>query len=254
MIWDSVNIGLTNRCNASCGFCPVKNTQVKREDMSLPMFESIIRQIKDQVKSHVSLALFGESTLHPNFNEMVVLAKKHIPVPLVLYTNLIKIDNCVEGLNMLDRVTISIDATNRAEYIKTKGRDRYEKVLENILKVKTKTVAQFAFLQYASKPKKPRGASMMKLGRYISWGGEVDWNSPAKRKTRDKTKCGYLDKNMFIASNGDIVICCIDYNHQYVAGNVQNESLQEIWQGERMQYLRENHTQFKMCINCETEV
>ena len=254
MLWDSVNIGLTNRCNARCSFCPVSETDIQRMDMSMDMIESIIQQTKGKLRSHISLALFGESTLHPQFNEIVRYIRSQTNIHLILYTNGIDIDRALDGINMLDRVTVSVDATDRDEYLKIKGIDAYDRVMENIKRIKSFTVAQFAALPYKQGLSKPIGADRIKHGRYITWGGEIMWDSPTQRKVRKPALCGYLNKNLFIGSNGDVVICCIDYNHKYVAGNIQEQSLEEIWNGEKMNEFRKNHIGFDICINCETEV
>ena len=70
----SLNIGLTNRCNLNCSFCPVSRTKIKREDMTLDLALRIIDEA--QIEHHVSLALFGESTLYPYLSEVISAIKR----------------------------------------------------------------------------------------------------------------------------------------------------------------------------------
>ena len=70
----SLNIGLTNRCNLSCYFCPVRHTKIEREDMSFELAKKIIDETI--VSHHISLALFGESTLNPILPKVIELIKK----------------------------------------------------------------------------------------------------------------------------------------------------------------------------------
>jgi radical SAM protein with 4Fe4S-binding SPASM domain len=60
----------------------------------------------------------------------------------------------------------------------------------------------------------------------------------------------------YIAANGDVYICCLDYNADTVFGNVATQSIREIWNGQKrariMKYLRESSFE-KIglpCINC----
>jgi radical SAM protein with 4Fe4S-binding SPASM domain len=50
--------------------------------------------------------------------------------------------------------------------------------------------------------------------------------------------CPYPWYSMSIASNGDVVACCRDLEHQSVMGNLFEQSLAEIWNGKAFQSLR----------------
>jgi radical SAM protein with 4Fe4S-binding SPASM domain len=50
--------------------------------------------------------------------------------------------------------------------------------------------------------------------------------------------CPYPWFSMETASNGDVVACCRDLEHKTVLGNVFEQSVDEIWNGERYQALR----------------
>jgi radical SAM protein with 4Fe4S-binding SPASM domain len=46
--------------------------------------------------------------------------------------------------------------------------------------------------------------------------------------------CGLrFDERLYIAANGDVYICAIDFNYEIVYGNVKETPLKEIWQGSR---------------------
>ena len=51
-------------------------------------------------------------------------------------------------------------------------------------------------------------------------------------------------------------MCCFDYNHLRVMGNVNNENIMDIWNGKEFQALRkeqENGVFNDICLNCENE-
>ena len=247
----SLNIGLTNRCNARCSFCPVVRTEIQREDMPFDLVKKIIREV--DVEHHISLALFGESTLYPYLREVVSLVREK-GVMSILYTNGIQ-----EIKGQPDKVVFSLDAFTREDYKKTKGVDRFETVLENIEKYKGYKVAQFADLRYSKRVQKfieKLPVDKVKFGRFISWGGEVEWDTPRERKIREPLPCGHLWKFMNIASNGDVVICCLDYNHHHVMGNVKQAHVMDVWDSEKFNEMRNKHLKGdlpEMCLNCENE-
>jgi radical SAM protein with 4Fe4S-binding SPASM domain len=43
---------------------------------------------------------------------------------------------------------------------------------------------------------------------------------------------------MYIAHNGDVVACCRDLEHQTVLGNLFEQELMDVWNGEKYQALR----------------
>lgn len=261
MIPFSLNIGLTNRCNCKCTFCPISETKIPRVDMPLETALRIISEVK--VDHHVSLALFGESTLYKDLGE-VIKAVKRKGVESILYTNGIRVSGEVMAdiINCgLDKIVFSLDATSREEYLKTKGVDAYDKVCSNIrtlMKIKRKNpfvIVQYAGLDYEQDaPGIP--ADMVKRGRFISWGGEVAWQGKIGRKIRESKPCTHIFKFLNVASNGDVVMCCIDYNHSIVLGNIYKENIMNIWNSERFNELRKQQIEGEfsdLCLNCENE-
>lgn len=257
----SLNIGLTNRCNLGCVFCPVSKTKIKRQDMPMEMVERVIREA--DIEHHISLALFGESTLYEHLGEVIQMIKKK-GIQSILYTNGLIVNEAMTGL---DKIVFSIDAFDKDDYFRFKGFDGYDKVHENLkrfmaMKKDTHVTAQFASLDYRTPKDEIRKtlesihADRIKLGRYITWGGEVKWRSTTARQGREAKPCIHIFKFINAASNGDVVMCCLDYNHSHIFGNVKNDNLMDIWNGDEFIKLRNKQTSGifdKICLNCENE-
>ena len=253
----SLNIGLTNRCNLRCMFCPVINTQIKREDMPMPMVRRIITEA--HIEHHVSLALFGESTLYTELPEVIRIVKQK-GVESILYTNGLVFN---PGIADVDKVIFSLDAFDRNEYIKHKGIDGYDRVIANIKRLRLATkrphiTIQFADLKY-NMPKIEeikKLADYVKIGRFVTWGGEIEYHGTVGHKIREKKPCSHIFKFLNIASNGDVVLCCFDYNHSFDIGNVSQENVMDIWNGEKFNKIRSDQISGKfadICLNCENE-
>jgi len=68
--------------------------------------------------------------------------------------------------------------------------------------------------------------------------------------------CPYPWYSMYMGNNGDVVACCRDLEHQTVLGNLFEQTLDEVWNGERYQALRSSlKTGFPQdhdaCRNCD---
>ena len=67
--------------------------------------------------------------------------------------------------------------------------------------------------------------------------------------------CDLLYHKMYVLYNGDVVLCCMDWRRQVVMGNVDTQSLREIWQGEKYQHFRRLHEEgrsekLNLCKSC----
>jgi radical SAM protein with 4Fe4S-binding SPASM domain len=56
-----------------------------------------------------------------------------------------------------------------------------------------------------------------------------------------KLVCPFPFYELAVKSNGDVSVCCVDWSNQLVVGNVNRESLREIWEGPRLKELRDTH-------------
>jgi len=70
-----------------------------------------------------------------------------------------------------------------------------------------------------------------------------------------KVTCDWPWRKMVVTWTGDLVPCCHDYNAKYALGNLASQSLQEIWNGEKMQALRREFASGTvtnpLCASCE---
>ena len=231
-------------------------------DMSMDVVRKIISEA--EVEHHVSLALFGESTLYEHLPDVIKLIK----TKTILYTNGLNLDiSLIKEIIKagLDKIIFSIDSSNSEEYSEVKGINGYDRVIGNMMLVmNTKkkygsitpyVTAQFAGLDYENKIKN-FPVDKVKIGRYISWGGEVDWKGKENRKIRELKPCSHIFKFLNVASNGDVVLCCMDYNHLFDIGNVNDGNVMDIWNGSKFNKIRDEQLSGKfsnMCLNCENE-
>lgn len=235
-----VYIEPTNHCNLRCEMCP--NRIMKRERGYMPL--SLLKKILDDsgnLMQEVYLFHSGESLLHPKFIEMVKLLKNK-GIKVVLYTNAYFLNE----KNCKDLVKVGIDVISVSYHSKD--------VLDNINLLKrlvkgTKT----------------------KLRLQVIEGEKVDINEISDEViTRDLTSfCGAIDLKVdksklygcfwayymiAVLWNGDIVMCCKDFDEMYKLGNVKEDKLQDVWNGDKARALRRSLISGKLfppCSKCE---
>lgn len=70
-----------------------------------------------------------------------------------------------------------------------------------------------------------------------------------------KLSCARPFREITVAWNGEVTLCCDDWKHEYVVDNVMTSSLQEIWQSERFEAARarlyHKDRNFGPCKQCD---
>jgi radical SAM protein with 4Fe4S-binding SPASM domain len=60
---------------------------------------------------------------------------------------------------------------------------------------------------------------------------------------------------MIVDWNGDVVLCCDDWNHSTILGNLKKQTIEEIWKGNKLKEIREAHKKGEfykvpLCAGC----
>ena len=261
-------IGLTNACNARCEMCPNRTSKRKIGFMPFSTFKKIIDQLKDHVEI-VYLHSDGESLLHPKLFEMIKYSKQQ-GITTGLSTNAIVLDKeksekIIES--GLDYFIISIDATSRKTYLKVKGVDKYDVVVDNVkhfLEIKQDkkpyTVVQLIEIKENSKEvrqfkqiwKSPNAG--IRIRPAISWGGF--YKNTTNNPLGPTKACILLWRMVVFFWDGTVAMCCHDILNSCPIGNINKNSIAEIWNGEKMMKYREMHIKkdygkISLCKDCD---
>jgi radical SAM protein with 4Fe4S-binding SPASM domain len=81
----------------------------------------------------------------------------------------------------------------------------------------------------------------------------MDSMTPLKR---DRAVCPSPFKTMAINFNGEVSVCCVDWSHETVVGDVSKENLVAVWNGEpmrsfRLTHLRGERHKLNACARCQ---
>ena len=274
------NIEPTNHCNLSCSMCPRElNRPFGYMDVSL--FQKIIDEsILYGKRLIITVNKDGEPLLHPELPKMVKYVKdKKAAHKINFYTNgiLLSETKSLELINSgLDTIHISIDAFSKGTYKKVKNSQKLEIVEENVkglveLKKKYHSKIPLVVVKIIHTPDthdeiKPfmnrwKGiADFVEIGEYHTWDGTLD-NSSLFDQTdstmrRKRYPCTFLWYNPVILWDGRVTTCCVDYQGKGVIGDIKENTLAEIWQGDTLQKIRKAHLEgqystIPLCSKCQ---
>lgn len=251
-------IEVTNACNFDCSMCPRKLMPRKTGDTFLPP-EVIYKLIKEGAFAgsyFVELQMAGEPTLHPELSRIIHLVKATgVKVGLSTHGG-----NMTSALLDLDYITISVDSGHESEGVQ---RDKlfFEKVQAFIKEAQKKTSPPVIDLQiielegWHKQYKKITSLFQEELSlpycnlRTIPDCFLTKFNSVSTIPVC-RTPCLNPWLSVSIQSNGNVVPCCFAFGDDIILGNVMEEPLHKIWQGEAIKHLRHQHATGEYCNLC----
>ena len=287
------NLELTNKCPMKCTMC-VRTHRMTRPQgfMEMDIFKKIIDEIvmiNPPFIYHDGFWLhhFGESLLHPNFDKMIkYCSSRGIKAKLSLNPLMLTEDISRRLINAEPSLLFfAMDGHDDESFYKIRGIPKaFNKSKDNVirfLKLKKSSSSNVRVVisminftknmqsikEMYSFWKQQEGIEDVHLKPFTDWNGEVreitnmtgsDVNGVAainkNQKTKGPVECRIPWQMISITWDGDVVPCCYDYDKKYVLGNVKNNTLQQIWNGDRIKdlrnELRSNIVENELCRSC----
>lgn len=270
----SVEIGVTNACNSDCIMCPHSKLK-KIGTMKMDLYKKIIDNChKLNIKS-VTLSFFGEPLLDPSLIEKIKYAKsKGIRVSFFSNASLLN-ENWARKLieSGLDNINISFDAYSKETYEKIRKGLKFDIVRNNIKRLlslkkemgRDNPDVNLIFVEmnenageiknfYKDWKSQVDNISVLNMR---NWAGEINKSSSKSFhfNSSQRAPCALIWQKMIIDWDGDVVLCCDDWSHSYPLGNLKKQTIEEVWNGERIKKVRDLHKSGKfggvpLCAKC----
>ena len=254
----NLDIEPTEACNLKCVMCPTGfngAADTRMIDMDLT------RRLIDEAAAHgtysVKFTFRGEPALHRGLVEMVRYAKaKGIPEVQFTTNGIPYTDTKIRDLvdAGLDRIIFSIDGADKETVERLRLGVDYDRLVANIrafhrVRAERGGVKPFIRVQMVRTL-----GNYDQVERFIEqwkpWVDDIRINDVTDRGQGDdlavgdqrpvaRRRCPQPWQRMVVSSDGQVVPCCLDWTKQWVVGDARQQSLAEIWQGERMEAMRQ---------------
>ena len=255
----SLIIEPTNTCNLRCTFCFVTDGMTRDGGfMDFDLFKKIIDDCTDL--EHLCMHNWGEPLLHKDIFRMIEYAKNNGVNYVVMNTNgTLLTDKMINRIvnSKLDIIRFSIDGS--AETFKRVRGVELENIEKNIKKLK--------IIKEKKKPELKMGVVFTveedtegDAEEYINhWEKIVDHvRLQPKLITSPRTEVcpepfGKDYGKLVVLWDGRVIPCCVDYNANLMIGNIQNDTIPNLWKSEKLNILREQHLKGEFpdtCANC----
>ncbi|HDY87570.1 MAG TPA: radical SAM protein [bacterium] len=276
-----LDVELAGVCNLKCEFC-FQNGLIKDPlgYMDFEIFKKTIDEGRQKGLCAVKLQVRGESFLHPKLFDCIRYAKDAGVVDVQITTNgTIMDDKRIQNIldSGLDGIIFSVDGQHNDSYReKYKAQDSLsiEQAINNLLYLRDKHKKLHPWVRVQTSIVNGNAGSIRKIENelinkfkladivIVSKVHDFRENVEAYPDFHDNYKilpCNYLMQRLTIFWNGDVTTCCSDYNNRFKLGNVRYQTVEEIWNSEKMENLRKRHNsglrkEISMCSNCPVNI
>ncbi|MGV8124383.1 MAG: radical SAM/SPASM domain-containing protein [Candidatus Xenobiia bacterium LiM19] len=249
-----VLIDTVSYCNLKCSMCVHRTMTRKRGVMPWGLFTGIIDEIADTDPTvRVWMVFFGEALIlkrtTPSIFDMIAYAKGKGLTDVVLNSNM----NLLDGASAkklvasgLDAIYIGIDAFKPETYAKLRVGGSYDRVVKQtkgLIETRDEMGSRTpeVYVQFVemdiNKDEKDEFISYwsscganVKIRPKVSWGGMIEAPNLVLGR-EDRWPCYWAMRTMSITDRGLAVTCAVDLDARYVAGDVNERKISEIWNG-----------------------
>lgn len=252
-----LQIESSTACNAKCTFCPRYEMTRKMGTMSDELFYKIIDQARKMGMRTFLPFLNGEPFAFPRIYEWLhYIAKNKSWIAIFTNAELMDVDKLMRYSRNIYFVNCSINAATKETYDKIMRGPDFDKVVANTRELIKRAnfrvrVTMVINEENAHEVKlfKEQWGEYAKISGYANWGG-VRHSKMEKKKA--KKYCDRTSHTMAILWDGRVCMCCMDYDGKAIFGDLNKDTLQEVY--DRMAEIRELHKKgnFKMipCKDC----
>lgn len=284
----TISIDPCNLCNFRCGFCAAqasdKELSFKKQMMSMSLLKKIVDDLEKMGEKLKILrfAADGEPMLNPDLANMILYAKeKAIAEYIEIVTNGSRLNPEVNEQIVncgVDRIRISIEAIDAEGYWNIAHyKMNYSMFVKNIEDLYNKSRGKchiYIKIVDAAVETKEKQEQFYKIYGNICDQISIDnviplWADFQEMKSKFDIKgeglhgqklqkvdvCPYPFYSCVIHSNGDVAVCCADWERKYIIGNVENEDFRNIWHSDKLkrlwiQHLEGRRNENELCARC----
>lgn len=231
----AIEMEINSMCNRKCGYCPNVTDKRPAGYMEERLFEKIIDELASiDFDGRISYHFYGEPLLDKRLPRFVEQSKQKVP------------KSSTEVYSNGDFLTLELfrDYVSRGldNFLITQHDNVVPPNLQRILDETTEQEKKHIVIRFAK-------------DRYlINRSGLIKTMEAVKQPL--KMPCDWPLTSMVITLSGNVVLCCNDYYETEVIGNVNTQSLREVWTDQRFENFRKalskgDRTVSHLCADCD---
>ncbi len=266
-----LELELTGACDYDCIFCYRKTLDNEHGNMETGLFEKILNNMGEfNLPYTICFGGSGEPLMHPNFYE---IAQKAVDDPLVDRL-IMETNGLYAGSNFLNflmgensgKITaiININGYDSETFMSLHGADHFNEVVTNIESlVKLNEKREQIYLQimkinetepfidhyYDFWESRNLPIILQKQNTFL---GRITDRRYSDLSPLDRIPCWHLQRDIYILSDGSVGFCKQDVDGQFRKGNLEKNTLKEIWESKRGDFIKDYKKDYSRNPDCES--
>lgn len=276
----NVDLELCSICALRCPFCYWGESKFQEDMKSLdhdgkPLkrqmpTELAMRLIDEAVAIGVPAMKFhgrGDGIHHKDYSKIILYAREKggDKLEILLNTHGMATPDKIDGLMAADKVMISLDATVPSRYEQMRVGGRFSNAVWTVhellrrghanvwvRRVITRENRDEPFVENCKRIFGPQ----VHVSEHFAFPGRNEAYLDAGSEPKDWPRkfCQYPSVRAMVTASGLVLPCCVDWRQEMVMGDVNKQSILEIWNGEPFRNLRAelraNQFKSKICASC----
>jgi spiro-SPASM protein len=264
-----VEIELTGRCDLDCIFCFRKTLKTVHTEMEIDLFKKILRDMNYfKLPYSICLGGSGEPMMHKNFFEILDIARDEKLIEnIIIETNGILADGNYKNylISMNDKrlkTIFNINGMDPESYKSIHNGDFFSTVFQNVTSIKDAVpfddtiyiqimkineTEQFLDKFYDFWEKYKIQIILQKQNTFI---GRIKDRTYSDLSPLERTPCWHLQRDFNILSDGRVMFCKQDVNGDLARGNLNNDSISQIFANSKNSFLNDYKKNFGTNPDC----
>jgi spiro-SPASM protein len=264
-----VDIELTGRCDLDCMFCFRKSLKTVHGDMEIDLFYKILKDMNVfKLPYSVCFGGSGEPMMHKKFFEILDRTRdENLIENIIIETNGILADSNYKNylVTVKDKrlkTIFNVNGMDQDSYKAIHNGDFFNTVFRNITSIKDAvSIDNSIYIQimkineteqlldkfYDFWEKYKIQIILQKQNTFL---GRIKDRTYSDLSPLERTPCWHLQRDFNILSDGSAIFCKQDVNGDYVRGNLNKDSISNIFAKSKNSFLNDYKKNFETNPNC----
>jgi MoaA/NifB/PqqE/SkfB family radical SAM enzyme len=248
-----VQIESTNICNAKCVFCPRDEMHRRQGIMDMALYRKIVDECVELGIEHVRMHNYGEPFIDRQLVDKVRYAKERgVPQVGMISNGSLITDDVARGMIEagLDAINISVDASGREVFERTRLGLKYDKVIANIERLvrlrgelgkrRPKLILSFV-RQNDSEDERAFIEHWRTIADKVHVTDLHNWAGTLNRESAVNYPCYRPWLTFTVLWDGRVSLCCADFDGREILGDLNSSTIREVWNAEPYVRVRREH-------------
>lgn len=258
-LWAGLEI--TTGCNLNCLMCETHSSRRPTGQMELEFFERALDELDRLGIKYLTLHTIGEPTIHKRFRDVLRISHER-GFDVWLSTNGQLLDRFFDALRQWPVKTIrwSVDGATRDTYERIRLGGKFDKLLSNLQRMRAlirenslptrmemnvtlsaDNLDETATFFEVYGPLLDDDQIHFSIVNSLSAGDGSYYESVRLLDNPPQAPCAPLWQSLYVGYDGQVSACCRDYHGELIVGDLKTASLEQIWNGPKLNDLRDKH-------------